>query len=125
MWIPDKSPGGTMVYRGIYDKNWYLHPKECVLYREIRQRDNQFPLMQFTGLHDSAGNEIYEGDILTINFSFQFTHGAMIVIYKLGSFGYELYDDDGDSCFCALNKENFQIIGNVYQNTELLESKNV
>ena len=76
-------------------------------------------IMQYTGLKDINGKEIYEGDIikkigLEINF---------IVVFNCVSFCIQDYENphhnlsllDCDACF--------EIIGNIYENPELLEVK--
>lgn len=73
-------------------------------------------LMQFTGLLDKNGKEIYEGDILQdINYPF----------YKDPVFWATVedeYDIDGWLCkhFQPFNGVH-EVIGNIYENPELLE----
>jgi uncharacterized phage protein (TIGR01671 family) len=69
-------------------------------------------LMQFTGLHDKNGKEIYEGDILKTPYN------NAEVKFKDGQFGIlknnSRYGRDFTSCM-----SNFEIIGNIYENPEL------
>ena len=72
-------------------------------------------LMQFTGLKDKNGKEIYEGDILSswdTNFEVTFNNSVYWVkgISKLKAF--MLYD--------FMKQEGHEIIGNIYENPELL-----
>lgn len=70
---------------------------------------------QFTGLHDKNGKEIYEGDIIS-NESYK-----GVVVYKNGSFVLDL----GKSCGCVylFCLDSLLVIGNIYDNPELLEEK--
>jgi uncharacterized phage protein (TIGR01671 family) len=76
-------------------------------------------LMQFTGLTDSTGREIYEGDALKVE-----SEKHMIVGWskKFASFvlnreGWAFSHWFGESC----NPENCKIIGNIHENPELLK----
>ena len=72
-------------------------------------------LMQFTGLKDKNGKEIYEGDIVQdedLLCKVEFRNGCFVPIdYKTNR-----CFDDWDDC-------DFEIIGNIYENPELLEDK--
>ena len=77
------------------------------------------PLMQYTGLKDKNDKEIYEGDILKTA-----TDKPMVVGWseKFASFvlnrnGWAFSHWFGESC----NPEDCEIIGNKYQNAELLQ----
>ena len=70
---------------------------------------------QYTGLKDNKGIDIYEGDILiTLDFGYKF-----VVEFKNGCFG---GDYDGFSPMLkSIYGEGGKIIGNIYDNPELLE----
>jgi len=66
-------------------------------------------IMQFTGLIDKNGKEIYESD----------TNGTWIVFFKNGCF--KIKSKKGNTLGLLSNYVNeFEVIGNVYENPELL-----
>jgi len=85
---------------------------------------NEFILMQFTGLKDKNGKEIYEGDIVNIKHphdiggDFGDTNGA---VYWSTAFNGWLHGNSngrpGKSMW-----EYCEIIGNIYENPDLLAS---
>ena len=72
---------------------------------------DRFELMQFTGLHDKNGKEIYEGDILNFDY-------PMEVIWAMGSWAVKA--EKGDSLLYGYTNEG-EVIGNIYENPELLK----
>jgi uncharacterized phage protein (TIGR01671 family) len=89
-------------------------------------------LMQYTGLKDKNGKEIYEGDILLIkekraNFPLKW-----VVVYNEEQTGFRLRweqrftNNEGgfyDILISPNECEQFEIIGNIYEHPELLEKE--
>lgn len=83
-----------------------------------------FEFMQFTGLFDRNGKEIYEGDIVRV-------HGDAFDVGDEPEFevkwskegGYFMEDDFGGDYLPCLGNDNYEleIIGNIYSNPELLD----
>jgi uncharacterized phage protein (TIGR01671 family) len=70
---------------------------------------------QFTGLTDKNGKEIYEGDVLLFE-----GYPNESIIFDEGSFGYK-----GIYGFNSLSETNLsiaEVIGNIYETPELLQS---
>lgn len=74
------------------------------------------PLMQFTGLLDKNGKEIFEGDVI---YSDQWTPTTYQVAFDQNTF----YIAGADLHECADIKyaEKFELIGNIYENPDLLK----
>jgi uncharacterized phage protein (TIGR01671 family) len=89
--------------------------KEEIIYDfEVPFLDNDWLLMQYTGLKDKNGKEIYEGDVLRdVNY-----YKPVVVEYDENGFWCKEEDDEvhGWIMPCIENRE---IIGNLYENPEL------
>ena len=73
-----------------------------------------WPIMQFTGLHDLHGAEIYEGDVLREG------KKKMDVFWNtLGSGGW--WFSENHCHVHKVNLNNIEVIGNIYENPELLK----
>ena len=80
-------------------------------------------LMQYTGLKDKNGKEIYEGDIVLIKLDETSTWHKTVVGFKKGAFIANLIDKE-DYVYIfhhGFAGDDFEIIGNVYENKNLLE----
>lgn len=81
----------------------------------------QIELMQYTGLKDKNGKEIYEGDVVSYK-SFNGNRGEAAVTWEYGCFNLEDFKNDAGSENIQ-NMKDIEIIGNVHENPELLEGK--
>ena len=79
-------------------------------------------LMQYTGLKDKNGKEIYEGDVVLFgdNVIHEGTHGK--VVWHTTAFVYQFIDGQyKDKCTDMVDSwRTYEIIGNIYENPELI-----
>ena len=86
-------------------------------------------IMQFTGLKDKNDKEIYEGDIIRISKVLDYDNFVTDVYFKDSAYRYRHNDGSGSVLPRYTKKvkgyekvtEDFEIIGNIYENKELLE----
>lgn len=96
------------------------------VYHNNGQEMSSFEIMQYTGLKDKNDMEVYEGDIIRYSSDvINSFHGASEIIrkvkFKHGTYGIEGYEKDTHIPFGNILKCKFEVIGNIYENPELLE----
>lgn len=80
---------------------------------------HDWPLMQYTGLNDKDGQEIYEGDVVE-NHHPEKTSGIYIVRFSLSDFGTRFEIVNHATGLNRWWKEaTCRVIGNIYENPEL------
>lgn len=79
-------------------------------------------IQQFTGLKDINGKEIYEGDIVKFKLSTELI-GEVVWFYNGWSYKVKnLHPREEFPAFNVCNKEKPKIIGNIFENPDLLIS---
>ena len=107
----------------IYTDNWAkaVETKDSIL--NHCGKSNRFCFMQFTGLKDRHGIEIYEGDILKDNvgriwvISYRENLATFIFLYRGKKDSWQSYMQ------FIKSQKPLEIIGNIYENPELLKVK--
>ena len=119
---------------------WFMYPDGFLMlydYDDFGKSDfhehliypdkNRFVLMQYTGLKDKNGKEIYEGDIIKFSDGFTqndrvakvvFSNGGFVCQNRSAKFNIENIDTGGATT------QYPEIIGNIYENPELIKQDN-
>ena len=92
-------------------------------------RDQNSIIMQFTGLTDKNGKEIYEGDIIKCKpidvihpqDLFKYNNFEFLISAVYWSKEYCCFEIDFNSSCFADSETVFEVIGNIHQNPELLK----
>jgi len=110
-------------FRGKDIKTGWYHGLLCAIFTKfnsasINQENGFFAVSldtigQYTGVQDSCGLKIFEGDIVRSTSDF----GIGVVKFIQGSF----YVEFSKSNLEYLCQEDLEVIGNIYDNPELLE----
>lgn len=113
--------------RKIKFRIWNDYDKKMIHWNELLEKNlaNIFTipsynkwLMQYTGLHDKNGKEIWENDIVEITRECIYEKG--IIIFKDGCFFIKSKENLLALYNCELSNYKIKIIGNIYDNPELL-----
>jgi uncharacterized phage protein (TIGR01671 family) len=87
---------------------------------------NHIIVMQYTGLKDKNGKEIYEGDIILTRYIDGNSSAPLIVIYSVPHAAFVIESRDSVLRYFVYDGRvglQYEVIGNIYENPELLGEK--
>ena len=130
----ETNQGGTMKGFRVWSNYWKKYATEAELYMDgsadavfeddggVPHHENADLVLEFdTGLKDKNGKEIYEGDIVAYDYGF----GTYVVAYRRYDASFVLEDDDREEVLNLVLSGHpfYEVIGNVHENSKLLEEE--
>ncbi len=146
-WDPESDDNGYMVYSDGRDKkNWpcgygfWFDNENKLVCRWYEDYDDSFgctqensgslaDIMQFTGLCDKKGKEIYERDVLDVKLydwsraDSVIARQNVVIEFRDGCFGFEWGFRKEFTRIKDFSLATFEVIGNVHENPDLLEQQ--
>ncbi|PHC36759.1 hypothetical protein COF09_28780 [Bacillus toyonensis] len=109
----------------LHNNGYSFNPNNGQIYYEGLNITSRIDLMQYTGLKDKNGKEIYEGDIVRVN-KLTFENAGPLpenLVVKFYSGMFQLFRDDEYLYGLHLMYiEDGEVIGNIYEHPELLKN---
>ena len=102
---------------------WYELVNNPTLLRDCLSASDSIrvDIMQFTGLKDKHGKEIYEGDIVERNASNGRGNVRGVIIFLEGEFRIEWHGKGQWNGILHIHAKDCEITGNIHSNPELLK----